>query len=143
MDLVQRKSQFVELTRFIGALIIVCHHSYTLGNRELFIGGWAFVEYFFFLTGYFTALHFSDISRFKDECEKLAFMYMKNKVIRIFPYAMVGIVLGIIYKLTQHLSFDDKLKTLFSVPFNFLLLKGSTFSNETFGFNDPLVKAGL
>lgn len=134
----KKKSQYVELTRFIGAIIILCHHSYLLVDRTQFFGGWAFVEYFFMLTGYFTAFHFSDAERYKNDCEKQAVGYMKDKVLRIVPYAAVGVILGALYTFMQPHSVDEKWVGIFSLPFNFFMLRGSTFSNETYGFNAPI-----
>ena len=54
----KNKCQYIEVCRFIGAIIILCHHSYTLMERTFFLGGWAFVEFYFMLTGYYTTEHF-------------------------------------------------------------------------------------
>lgn len=43
----KNKCQYIEVCRFIGAIIILCHHSYTLMERTFFLGGWAFVEFYF------------------------------------------------------------------------------------------------
>ena len=138
MDINKNKSQYVELTRFIGAIIILCHHSYNLVDRTQFIGGWAFVEYFFMLTGYFTALHFSNIEKYQNDCEAQAVTYMKHKVLRIAPYASIGVILGAFYLFIQPHTADEKWIGIFSFPFNFLMLRGSSFANETWGFNPPL-----
>lgn len=52
------KNAHIELCRFIGAIIILCHHTYLFENRTYFVTGWLFVEFYFMLTGYFTAMHF-------------------------------------------------------------------------------------
>ena len=54
----KNKCEYIELCRFVGAIIILCHHSYTLMDRTIFLGGWAFVEFYFILTGYYTTSHF-------------------------------------------------------------------------------------
>ena len=57
METKKDKCQYIEMCRFIGSIMILCHHSYTLMERTFFIGGWAFVEFYFILTGYYTTLH--------------------------------------------------------------------------------------
>ena len=47
----KNKCEYIELCRFVGAIIILCHHSYTLMDRTIFLGGWAFVEFYFILNG--------------------------------------------------------------------------------------------
>lgn len=58
METKKDKCQYIEMCRFIGSIMILCHHSYILMERTFFIGGWAFVEFYFILTGYYTTYIF-------------------------------------------------------------------------------------
>ena len=48
----------IEAERFIGAVLIICHHLTHFQSISYFAGGWIFVEFFFMLTGYFSVAHF-------------------------------------------------------------------------------------
>ena len=50
----------VDLTRFIMILLIMAHHLYLFGYSDDYLGEscWAWVDYFFILTGYFTMQHY-------------------------------------------------------------------------------------
>lgn len=48
----------IEVERFIGAVIIICHHLTHFQSISYFAGGWIFVEFFFMLTGYYSVAHF-------------------------------------------------------------------------------------
>ena len=37
----KNKCQYIEVSDLFGAIIILCHHSYTLMERIHFFGGWA------------------------------------------------------------------------------------------------------
>ncbi|MEE0130180.1 MAG: hypothetical protein UEL03_02140 [Clostridium sp.] len=90
METKKDKCQYIEMCRFIGSIMILCHHSYILMERTFFIGGWAFVEFYFILTGYYTTLHFSKrMEKCKVECDEI-FFYVKNKIKKLYPYAVGG-----------------------------------------------------
>ena len=38
METKKDKCQYIEMCRFIGSIMILCHHSYTLMERTFFIG---------------------------------------------------------------------------------------------------------
>ncbi len=53
-----KKNYTIEINRFVAILIIMGHHLYRTGAENYhFAMGWVFVEFFFILTGYFTAKH--------------------------------------------------------------------------------------
>lgn len=86
----KNKCQYIEFCRFVGAIIILCHHSYTLVDRTLFIGGWAFVEFYFMLTGYYTTYHFLRKTKEYQVGYREIFYYVKNKIRKLVPYAWGG-----------------------------------------------------
>ena len=86
----KNKCEYIELCRFVGAIIILCHHSYTLMDRTIFLGGWAFVEFYFILTGYYTTSHFvKKMEKHKVEYDEM-FFYVKSKIKKLYPYAVGG-----------------------------------------------------
>lgn len=131
------RNQLIELCRFIAAILIVCHHSDIFGKRVLFIGCWVFVEFFFMLTGYFTTRHFS---RLPPSCNwyRDALVYVRDKLVRIAPYAWLGIALGFLVLKPWAASAETLLTQLLSLPFNLLFLKGSTLAIKSLSFDAPL-----
>ena len=55
-----QRNGMIDIWRFIFALLIMGHHMYHLdiGESYLFQSAWIYVEFFFMLSGYFTAKHF-------------------------------------------------------------------------------------
>ena len=45
----KNKCQYIEVCRFIGAIIILCHHSYTLMERTFFFGWLGFCRVLFYV----------------------------------------------------------------------------------------------
>lgn len=137
METKKDKCQYIEMCRFIGSIMILCHHSYTLMERTFFIGGWAFVEFYFILTGYYTTLHFSKrMEKCKVECDEI-FFYVKNKIKKLYPYAVGGVMFGFFNIITQ-CSENDKSVASFSLIYNLLLLKGSDIANSSYTYDPPL-----
>lgn len=132
-----QRNQLVEVCRFVAAMLIVCHHSNVLGARSHFVGGWVFVEFFFLLTGYFTALHVTR-SMPCDDCSQEAFRYVKEKVVRLVPFAWTGIALGIVATLIAPDQTNSVLRIALSIPYNLLFLKGAPISAGSMSFNTPL-----
>ena len=131
------KNAHIELCRFIGAIIILCHHTYLFENRTYFVTGWLFVEFYFMLTGYFTAMHFFKTPYLGDNIYKDAFKYMLDKIYRILPYAWSGITLLFIYYIVS--GHEGPVRhTFISLPTNLLLLMGSPLNKGLLDFNPPL-----
>lgn len=55
-----------------------------------FISGWVFVEFFLFITGYYTAKHFD--GKNDNNSIKSSIIYTYNKFIRFIPYTITVIV---------------------------------------------------
>lgn len=133
----KQKNQYIEISRFIGAIIIVCHHSYILGERIKFVGGWIFVEFFFMLTGYFTAAHFYGENYKFQNVSIIALRYVMKKILALVPYAWIGVLLGFISNILKHDNGGIFINCI-SLPYNLLLLKGCSISNNSINFNPPL-----
>ena len=132
----RRKNQSVELCRIIGALIILGHHSYLLGRRELFVGGWIFVEFFFMITGFYTAKHFEKTAHGDLSISASTAMgYVYQKVRRLVPFAWAGILLGLLANLIKN---GLSLRDLLALPYNMLFLAGSTLPVDLPNYDSPL-----
>ena len=77
----KNKCEYIELCRFVGAIIILSHHSYTLMDRTIFLGGWAFVEFYFIFV--------KKMEKHKVEYDEM-FFYVKSKIKKLYPYAVGG-----------------------------------------------------
>lgn len=97
------KKANVELMRFLNAVLIIFCHMYMLDSNLVdwpLRGGYIAVEFFFILTGYFTALHWENILDCGDVDEgaeaKFATQYMIKKIVKVLPYTTLayGIVYG-------------------------------------------------
>ena len=87
------KSTICEFWRFIYMLIIIGHHQYFIGaiSNWHFQSGWIAVEFFFFLTGYFTVCHFERTREpERGECAKTATQYTLRKFRRFLPYFVLA-----------------------------------------------------
>ena len=67
-------------------------------ERTFFLGGWAFVEFYFMLTGYYTTEHFLKHSEKVGAEYRDIFYYIKNKIKKIYPYAVGGGYYLILYE---------------------------------------------
>lgn len=119
----------VEIMRFIGMLMIMTHHVYVLGfqgNYPLRLS-WVWVDFFFMLTGYYTAKHFADYSSKEGHnLSKTIMMYNINKFKGYFVLTAIAIVLQYFINLFVY-RFD--MKTAFIVfikmPYELLFLTSS------------------
>lgn len=133
----KNKCEYIELCRFVGAIIILCHHSYTLMDRTIFLGGWAFVEFYFILTGYYTTSHFvKKMEKHKVEYDEM-FFYVKSKIKKLYPYAVGGVLFSFLNVITK-CSENDRGVASFSLIYNLLLLKGSDIANSSYTYDPPL-----
>ena len=77
-------------------LMIMAHHVYVMGfsGEYLFKLGWVWVEFFFILTGYYTAKHFDNYRQDdKDNLSKNIMIYNIKKFKSYFVLAIIAIVL--------------------------------------------------
>ncbi|MBR0481178.1 MAG: acyltransferase, partial [Firmicutes bacterium] len=86
-DTINKRSGNVDIAKFIAAMIIMTHHLYIIGASDNpYHDGWVYVEFFFMVTGYYTARHFS--GREIANRPKEAFSYTIKKILPMFPYAL-------------------------------------------------------
>lgn len=89
-----KKDCKIELYRFLAAIFIIMGHYWNdLSPDKVwpFSVSYQFVEFFFIVTGYFTARHFEG-STYLDESLKSVLVYDFNKFKRFIPYTIPAIV---------------------------------------------------
>ncbi len=91
----KKHNNAVDIARFTGILLIMTHHLYVLGYSGTYIGKdcWVWVEYFFMLTGFFTAKHYA-IEGGKELPDKSnvaieALSYTARKIKPQIPYILI------------------------------------------------------
>lgn len=134
----------IELCRFIAAIVIAFHHTEKIGGHEFFDayriapGGWIFVEFFFILSGYFMTKHFERIEVSKnDKIEKYVVIYAVRKLLKIVPYAAIGIIIDAVAQIgCGDIEKGDMWNLVVELPLHFLLLKGINILR--FDINAPL-----
>lgn len=73
----RKRNAYIEMCRFIGAIMIMLLHTNYLGGvSQQAPGAWIFVEYFFILSGFFMTKHFALTT---DSTGKDAFVYVVKK----------------------------------------------------------------
>lgn len=86
------RSGFIDIIRFIAALLIMAHHMYHIGLQYYpFWDCWIYTEFFLLITGYFTAKHFENYgggNRSKD-----AILYTIKKICSDSAICMVSYII--------------------------------------------------
>lgn len=127
---IRNRNTEIDIWRFWGAIIIMIHHLYTTGmngSEYGFHDGYIFVEFFFLLTGYYTASHFKNNSNVITLEEKikngLKYAFHKYKsFFYICGCATTAQYLLLI--LSDYISPVDKTKNLVNFPADLLLITG-------------------
>lgn len=94
-----KRSGNVDFVRFIAALLIMGHHIYNTGvkvEEYAFYDGRIYIELFLFITGFYTAKHYSSIAA--ENRPKDAFQYSIKKFIPMLPYASIVTLFGWVTK---------------------------------------------
>ena len=135
----QSRIDFIDILRFVFIIFILYIHFmfiFTGGDEFKFRGSYIFVEAFLFITGYFTASHFSR-SRIRklDKKAKASLSYTFKKFSTFIPYIIVGILFGLFFHL-KHMngSFVTYFIEVAKIPVD--LLFGSAIIYT--GFSGPL-----
>jgi peptidoglycan/LPS O-acetylase OafA/YrhL len=85
----------VDIYRLLFIFLIMKHHLYIPGGH--FQSAWIYVEFFFILTGYFTALHFDKLfhtnqfSSISDK-QKYVLSYSFHKFKNFIPYILIAVI---------------------------------------------------
>jgi len=82
------RSGNVDLAKFVAAVLIMSHHIYHIGvDNAPFSDCWIYVEFFLYITGYYTAKHYDN--RRSENKSKEAITYTLKKFLPLFPYAFI------------------------------------------------------
>lgn len=128
-----RKNNQVELLRFIFAVLIMIFHAHNVNNG---LGhpiplGHVFVEFFFFLTGYFTYMHVENkmnLGMISLSDTSYALTYTLQKIKKLIPYMlMTAIPYYFIFSFFKILRLNLNVRDIFrefsGAPFDLLLLQ--------------------
>lgn len=128
----KQKDYRIELYRFIFAVMIMIFHAHNINNGQ---GnpiplGHVFVEFFFFLTGYFTYVSLEHKVRQNVSMEAYPLQYTIKKFERFIPYMIMTTVLyvgvsAIFNCFIKHLGIRNTLFEFSGLPFDVLLLQVS------------------
>lgn len=125
----------VELTRFIAMLIIMAHHVYILGYNKgeyPFYLGWMWVDFFFILTGYYTAKHFYRTDNAEENLSKTVMRYHIKKYKKFFVMAAVAMVLQfVINAMLYGYGIKSTVMDLCKLPYEVLFLTSSGISDAS------------
>lgn len=122
------KNSFIELMRFLFAMMIFLHHSgFLVGDSTDYpfkVAGFYAVEFFFILTGALAMKHISTVSEV-EEPMRYSMGYTLNKLLRVWPYAAFGIVLSYVWYFLQvpsGVSLHDRIFGRWNIIFEMLFL---------------------
>lgn len=127
----KHRASVLGLTKFIAALGIVYLHALN-GSR----GHWSllflFVEFFFFVTGYYTYKHFqqivdNEVDSTVEIKAKRALKYTLNKVTSLLPYMVIALTIryiAIFYSV--YIGRTSLIDALVNLPFEITLLNSQT-----------------
>lgn len=86
------RNGMLDVWRFVFCLLLGMHHLYHIFVPEPypFKEAWVYVEFYFIVTGYFTAAHFSKIDSAENVVEDtISYTYKKFK--NLFPYVFIAV----------------------------------------------------
>lgn len=120
--------------RFIGILLIMGHHRYLFGYEGdyLFRNCWAWVDFYFMVTGYFTMKHFDEKDLVSD-AGKVALNYTFRKLFRFFPYVAIAVFVQYSFTAVPLLFSDGKKAFLISyvdMPYEIMLMTSTGIVSE-------------
>ena len=126
-----KKNYFIEFNRFIAILIIMGHHLSRVKAVDYhFATGWVYVEFFFLVTGYFTARH---LCRYPEEN---CIDYTLAKFKRLIGIAWLAIVseymleLSITFIVDKNRGLPVLLSYLKDLPFEMMMI-GSSYKTPS------------
>lgn len=126
-----KKIGIVEVSRFASILFIMSPHLYLLGysGDYIFRSCWAWTDYFFMLTGYFTARHYKIPStEVYDNCSHEAMRYTLKKYKAFMPYVFLAVIMQYLitaFPLLVTGSYKEFVFSFKEMPYEILLLSSS------------------
>lgn len=131
----QRKGHIyvVDICRFLAILMIMAHHRYIMGfeGNYIFLSGWAWVEYFFMLTGYLTMAHFEHQGMEEHKYGQEAFLYTLRKFRTFICYVIIAAIVQYAvegFHFIREGNFDSFIKSFINIPFEIGMLSSAGFT---------------
>lgn len=131
------RNGFIDIIKFIYAIVIVLLHSHVLGNfgyKEYTImgGGYVAVELFFIISGFLMAKHLNQNIKKIDDVVFSTLNFIKRKIEIILPFYLVAFficffIIHIPNRMNINLLMEDMLKT--SLDFFLLTASGLNWLN--------------
>ena len=118
-----KRISMLGLVKFLAALAILIYHirgGYVHGGQTYLL-----VEFFFFITGYFTFRHFRKKGvrgKTREEKSKNAITYTIKKFLPMLPFIIFALILKYITLFLVYGKGGNILEIARTIPFNFLLL---------------------
>ena len=117
------KNRSIEIWRLVASILIMATHLMVVEEQTgetPFYNAWIYVEFFYFLTGYFTYRHFC-ASRTMDvnEAAKKALKYALKKYCRFLPFI---IIITFVQYTIEYASLGSRLSNYLNAPYEILLL---------------------
>ena len=102
------RNGMIDLWKFIFCFLIAAHHLYFIYIPEPypFLSAWIYVEFFFIVTGYFTAVHFF-VYDDSDNVVKSVSRYTYRKFRSIYPYIFIAITAQYLIECIASKPFDN------------------------------------
>ena len=117
------KNRSIEIWRLVASILIMATHLMVVEEQTgetPFFNAWIYVEFFYFLTGYFTYRHFCK-SGINDvnEAAKRALKYAFKKYRRFLPFIII--IIFVQYTI-EYVSLGSRLSNYLNTPYEILLL---------------------
>lgn len=125
----------IELLRFIASTLILIEHLGLIGIHLFGTAAWVYVEFFFMITGYFTACHFLEKKDESGNPVKYSIKFTIQKFIKFLPYTTGAILIKYILSALPDLkagNWHNVILTFENMPFEMLYLSAA---NRTHGTN--------
>ena len=119
----------VDMIRFLMINLIMAHHLYILGFSDNYLGAscWAWVDYFFILTGFFTMQHFTMYPTTQSPAQS-AINYTIKKFKSFIPYVFIAVAIQYFISAQNFLAnchFRDFIKSFSDFPYEVMMLSSS------------------
>lgn len=137
----KNRNSFIDIEKFIASLVIMAIHTYLLYHGDGILpfsanDAWVFVEFFIFITGYYTAKHFTYVET--NNKAKHSFVYILKKFVPLLPYTMLAAVVqwavfGVLQIKKGLWGLKDLVCVMLNiVPFEGLMVQTSKIGEEPF-----------
>ncbi len=133
----KKRSYSIDIYKFIVSMIILTYHAFIIGIRDRypFSEGDIFVEFFLYVSGFYTAMHFGiEKNETKlPKCSRISILYTLKKFAKFLPYTIPSTI----FSFLTHFLYDletyglkSYLARMIDMPTELMLL------GSAYGVND-------